>query len=400
MKVPASSANADSRPLVAHVLHRFDTGGLENGVVNLINRLPAQLYRHAVISLTEITSFSRRIERDDVQLFALDKPPGQGLWLTPRMHRLLRQLRPSIVHTRNLGALEMNLPAAWAGVPVRVHGEHGWDVHDPDGRSLKYRLVRRLYRPLVHQQIALSQQLQRYLVGQVGVPAERVEQIYNGVDTNRFHPSACGRGPISGSPFGAPGLRLIGTVGRLQTIKNQVLLAQAFVRACELAPSARARLRLAVAGDGALRSEVQRVLDAGGVANLAWLPGERDDVPNFLRGLDGFVLPSIAEGVSNTLLEAMATALPVIATAVGGNVELLEDWRTGRLVPANNADTMARALLDEMEQPELARERGAAARREVEQRFSLDAMVMAYAALYDRLLAAASQRGASWPRFT
>ena len=243
MKVSALSANADPRPLVAHVLYRFDTGGLENGVVNLITRLPAERYRHAVISLTEITSFSRRIERDDVQLFALNKPPGQGLWLAPRMRRLLRQLRPAIVHTRNLGALEMNLPAAWAGVPVRVHGEHGWDVHDPDGRSRKCRFVRRLYRPLVHQQIALSQQLQRYLIDHVGVPNERVAQIYNGVDTNRFHPAPRGREPIAGSPFGAPGLRLIGTVGRLQTIKNQVLLAQAFVRACELAPAARARLR-------------------------------------------------------------------------------------------------------------------------------------------------------------
>ena len=152
--------------------------------------------------------------------------------------------------------------------------------------------------------------------------------------------------------------------------------------------------------DGALRAEMQQVLDAGGVADLAWLAGERDDVPAFLRGLDGFVLPSLAEGVSNTLLEAMATALPIIATAVGGNVELLEDLRTGRLVPSRNVDTMARALLDEMEQAELACQRGAAARREVESRFSLDAMVMAYARLYDRLLAAASKRGALRPRFT
>jgi len=128
----------DNRPLVAHVLHRFDTGGLENGVVNLINRMPAERYRHAVIALTEITAFSRRIERRDVQLIALDKPPGQGLWMYPRLRGLLRELRPAIVHTRNLGALEMALPAAWAGVPVRIHGEHGWDIEDPAGRSCRF----------------------------------------------------------------------------------------------------------------------------------------------------------------------------------------------------------------------------------------------------------------------
>src|SRR5881394_3017477 len=105
---------SDSRPLVAHVLHRFDTGGLENGVVNLINRLPAERFRHAVVALTEITEFKRRVQRDDVQFIALRKSPGHGVWSFARMSSLLRELQPAVVHTRNLGALEMSLPAAWA----------------------------------------------------------------------------------------------------------------------------------------------------------------------------------------------------------------------------------------------------------------------------------------------
>jgi hypothetical protein len=141
----------DQRPLVAHVLHRFDVGGLENGVVNLINRMPEERFRHAVISMTEIGGeFLKRVQRDDVQFHALNKPPGQGLRVASRLLRVLREARPALVHTRNLGALEMTLPAAWAGVPVRVHGEHGWDTSDPDGRSVKYRLIRRAYRPFVH----------------------------------------------------------------------------------------------------------------------------------------------------------------------------------------------------------------------------------------------------------
>src|SRR4029453_1200071 len=91
----------DRRPLIVHLLHRFDTGGLENGVVNLLNRLPAERFRHAVVALTEITEFRRPGQRDDVQFIALNKPPGQGWWMFPRVRALLHGLQPAIVHTRN-----------------------------------------------------------------------------------------------------------------------------------------------------------------------------------------------------------------------------------------------------------------------------------------------------------
>lgn len=391
---------SDPRPLVVHVMYRFDVGGLENGVVNLINRLPVERYRHAILALTDITDFSRRLARDDVALVALQKPPGQGLWLAPRVRRLLQQWQPAIVHTRNFGALDMVLPAAWAGVPVRIHGEHGWDSNDPDGSNRKYRFVRRLYKPLVHRYVALSRHLERYLLEHVGVAADRVEQIYNGVDTQRFAPPAHGRTAIDGCPFNAAGLWLAGTVGRLQPIKDQVLLARAFVRALELAPQARARLRLVIAGEGALRAPIEQVLREAGAAELAWLAGTREDVPQVMRGLDTFVLPSRAEGISNTLLEAMATALPVVATEVGGNGELVDDGVTGRLVPSQHVEAMAQALLEDFLDPAQARRRGAAARAAVERRFSLGSMVAAYGNLYDGLLSQAAARGAYVPRPT
>lgn len=384
----------DPRPLVAHVVHRFDTGGLENGVVNLINRLPADRFRHAVIALTEVGEFRRRVQRDDTSFHALHKPPGQGLRVAPQMVRLLRTLKPAVLHTRNLGALEMCLPAAWAGVPIRVHGEHGWDSHDPDGRSRKCQLVRRLYRPFVHRYVALSRQIETYLIERVGVPRERIAQLYNGVDTRRFSPAAGRRTPIAGSPFDHEGLWLIGTVGRLQAIKDQVLLARAFVRAIELMPAARESLRLVIAGDGPLREQVQQVLREGRAEPLAWLAGARDDVPELLRGLDAFVLPSQAEGVSNTILEAMASGLPIVATAVGGNPELLEDGVTGRLVPSGDADAMAQAILADWQDPAAARARGARAQAAAQRRFSLDGMVAAYGDLYERLLTQAASRGA------
>ena len=382
-------AVADPRPLVAHVFYRFDVGGLENGVVNLINRMPEDAYRHAIIALTEVTDFRQRIQRDDVQCIALKKPPGHLYRLFPRLVRILRELKPAIVHSRNLAALEVTVPAWLAGVPVRIHGEHGRDVGDLDGSNKTYLWVRRLYNPFVSHWIALSRDLETYLTGPVGIPRRKVAQIYNGVDAARFHPAAdavTSALTLAGCPFRHPEHWLVGTVGRMQTVKDQTLLARAFIRALDLAPDLRQRLRLVMVGDGPLRSEAQALLDAAGVADLAWLPGERHDVPEVLRGLDCFVLPSLAEGISNTILEAMASGLPVIATAVGGNPELVDAKRTGVLVPAGDADAMARAIIGYATHPDQARAAGQAGRAEIERRFSLDAMVGAYQGLYDQLL--------------
>ena len=379
------SAAIDPRPLIAHVVYRFDIGGLENGVVNLINHLPVEAYRHVVIALTEVTDFRQRITRPDVECIALDKPPGQTFKLYPRLYRLFRKLRPAIVHTRNLAALECTVPAWAAGVPVRIHGEHGREGSDLDGRSRKYRWIRRAYRPFVSRYIALSQELAGYLRDSVGVEAQRLERIYNGVDAEKFHP-ASQRQPMPGCPFVDPREWLIGTVGRMQPVKDTLLLARAFVRALELAPQLKDSLRLVLVGDGPLRAEVERVLAAGAAADCTWLAGERNDVAQLLRGLDCFVLPSQSEGISNVILEAMATGLPVIATAVGGNGELVEHGHNGLLTPAQDVDAMAQCLLELAQAPERARALGQAGRARVEARYSLAAMVGRYRAVYDAAL--------------
>lgn len=376
---------ADTRPLIAHVLFRFDVGGLENGVVNLINRMPRESYRHAVIALTEITDFRRRIARDDVQFIGFNKPPGHLYRLYPRLYRTFSTLRPAIVHSRNLAALEVTVPAFAAGVPVRIHGEHGRDVGDFDGSNRTYQWVRRIYNPFVSQFIALSEDLQRYLVDRVHIPSRKVTQIYNGVDAERFRPGGT-EALIPGCPFRSPEHWIVGTVGRMQTVKDQTLLARAFIRAFEVAPTLRARLRLVMVGDGPLRLEATRLLEEAGLAEQAWLPGERNDVPEIMRGFDCFVLPSLGEGISNTILEAMASGLPVIATAVGGNPELVAAGRTGELVPPANVEAMAERLVTLASNPERAAQAGRAGRELIEQRFSLDAMVGAYKGLYDRLL--------------
>jgi len=374
-------------PLIVHVVYRFGVGGLENGVVNLINRLPSQSWRHAVLSLTEIDpAFSARVVREDVHYTALRKGPGHAISLYPNLFRLFRELRPAIVHTRNLAALEATAPAWAAGVPARVHGEHGRDVGDLDGSSARHRWMRRAFSPFVTRYVALSPDLEHYLHDGVGIAANRIEQIYNGVDTSRFRSPPAARSPIEGCPFKGSDCWIVGTVGRVEAVKDQSNLARAFVRAIHLHPTVRERMRLVLVGDGALRPQVERILEEGGARDLAWLPGERADIPELLQGIDCFVLPSLAEGVSNTILEAMASALPVVATRVGANGELVEDGMTGRLVPAADSEALARAMVAYFDDPSTARRHGRTGRQLVERRFSLDRMVEGYHRLYSELL--------------
>lgn len=379
-------------PLIAHVIFRLDVGGLENGLVNLINRIPPQRFRHAIVSLTDHSAFRQRIQRDDVPVFALNKPLGNSPVTQFKLWRLLNRLRPDIVHTRNLAALEGTLPAALAGVPVRIHGEHGRDVDDLDGTNTRRQIVRRLFKPFVHRYIAVSRDLASYLQQKVGVPPARIAQIYNGVDAERFHPAGERREDVPCAGFAGPENFVIGTVVRMQDVKDPVNLARAFVRLLQMAPDGARRMRLVMVGDGPLREQVRLLLAGAGVEHCAWLPGERNDVARIMRSFDLFVLPSLAEGISNTILEAMASGLPVLATDVGGNPELIEPGVTGTLVPRDDAESMARAMHAYAESAELCRRHGSEARRTVERRFGMEAMVNAYMAVYDQLLAGRARR--------
>ena len=377
---------ADQRPLVLHVMYRFDVGGLENGVVNLINGMPEQSYRHAVLALDEVTQFRDRIKRDDVECIALHKAPGHGIWLYPALYKLFRRLRPQIVHSRNLAALEVQIPAWVAGVPVRIHGEHGRDVADLDGRNVKYQRIRRLYKPFVHHYTALSGDLAEYLVDRVHVPKDNITRICNGVDLVRFSPTSGAKISIAGCPFDPAQHVLVGTVGRMQPVKDPLTLAHAFAQALVLAPGLRSRLRLVMVGEGPLRAQAQAFLKGAGLSDLAWLPGERADVADIMRGLHIFALPSLAEGVSNTILEAMASALPVVATAVGANADLVLQRQTGYIVPVAHSHAMALRLVELATTPERALGLGQAGRSRAMALFGIQAMVSNYQHLYDQLL--------------
>jgi len=376
----------NNKPLIAHVLFRLGTGGLENGVVNLINTIPDEKYRHAVICMTDYTDFRNRIKKDGVEVYCLNKKPGKDFAVYFRLWKLLREIRPDILHTRNLSALEAQASGLLAGVKHRVHGEHGRDIDDVDGTNPRYILLRRLFRPVIQRYIPMSKDLETWLINQIKIPAYKITQIYNGVDLSRYKISD--DKPVNLLPpgFRSPELILIGTVGRLDPVKDQITLVKAFIHLVKTYPAVKNKVRLVLVGAGILQPILQELSLEAGIDNLIWFAGERNDVADIMQTLDLFVLPSINEGISNTILEAMATSLPVIATNVGGNPELVINNQTGYLVPKQNPIAMAEACKHYLDNHNLLACHGKAGRAKCESTFSLNRMVADYINIYDGLL--------------
>jgi sugar transferase (PEP-CTERM/EpsH1 system associated) len=375
--------SADKVTHVAHLLYRFYTGGMENVVVQLINGLPPSEFRHTVIALTDADpEFLARIKSPGVEVIQLHKAPGQPFRLYPAMFTLLRRLKPDVLHSCNLAALEFAPVALLAGVPRRVHAEHGWDVADPVGANFRYRLLRKAYKFSVNHFVAVSAQLYNYLRKAIKVPLCKMSLVPNGVDTERFRPHRNEDLTPPGYPFRRLDHWVIGTVGRLAAIKNQILLAEAFVHLVKSNPQGGERLRLAVVGDGPLTLSVRAVLNKANLIDRVWMPGGRTDIAEILRMLDCFVLPSLAEGTSCTLQEAMATALPIVATDVGGNADLLGDGRFGYLSPSNDVVALSNAIKTIFNDAKPARQKATLARIEAVESFSLSGVVEAYRHLF------------------
>ncbi|MCP5172683.1 MAG: TIGR03088 family PEP-CTERM/XrtA system glycosyltransferase [Pseudomonadales bacterium] len=373
-------------PLVAHIIYALGTGGLENGLVNIINRAPRKRYRHAIICLTDADDFASRITAPGVEIIQLHKKPGHDIRLYWRLLKTLKRLKPVIVHTRNLTSLEMQALTFFLPGVRRIHGEHGRDIHDLDGSNRKYNFLRKVFRPFIHCYIAVSHDLGQWLKTVVGVPSEKVKQIYNGVDIERFLPAAHKNAALLPANFLPRDAIVIGAVGRIAEVKNQRSLILAVDQVLKAKPELVDRLRVMLVGDGPLLAGIKTLVSDLRLSDIIWLPGDRTDIPQLLQQMDIFVLPSLAEGVSNTVLEAMATGLPVIATRVGGNPELVEEDVNGLLVDVDDSQQLAKALLKLIEQPELRQGLGQQGLKKVSETFNWQKTVAQYLAVYDEVL--------------
>jgi sugar transferase (PEP-CTERM/EpsH1 system associated) len=363
----------DHRLHIAHVVLSLQPGGLENGVVNVVNGIDPARFRSSVLCLKVAGEFAGRIRAPGAEVHAFGLRQGNDLRLPWRLARHLRRQRVDVVHTRNAESFFYgSIAAKLAGVPRLVHSEHGRTFDD---RPLRFWAQRQLTR-LADTVFALSEQLRRDLVTHIGLSADRIEVLYNGVDLSRF--GSCDRTDARRRLGQDDAALVVGSVGRLVAVKNYPLLLRA------VAQPALAQATLVLVGDGPERTALQALADSLGIAGRVRFAGHRDDVAELLPAFDVFVLPSRSEGMSNTLLEAMACSVPPVASRVGGNAEIVRDGLDGLLFPSDDEAALCNALAQLVHDGTRRAHMGAASRERVMSAFDIRAMMRAYETVYER----------------
>lgn len=355
------------RTRVVHVSLGTNVGGMEKLLVEFARFTDRERFDLAFISLQERGTLASEIESLLWPVYSLDKPPGLRPGLVLKLARRLRALRPSVVHTHNTTAfLYGALAARLARVPRLLHTRHGQRYQASRRETWVFRLLSRL----AYRMISVSQDACQRTIAD-GVRADRACVIRNGVDLSRF--SFAGPNPSGPAVL----------VARLSPEKDVATLVHAVKRALELLGPQQTTFTLEIIGGGADRAELESWSCELGLGDRIHFLGERSDVPARLAGASMFVLPSLTEGISLTLLEAMARGLPVVATRVGGNPEVVVDGVTGTLVPARDPAALAAAMVRIFQNPALGKEMGRCGRQRVEQEFSVQEMVRKYEQQYD-----------------
>jgi len=363
-----------SKPIVAHLIYRFDIGGLERVMVNSINAMQNEEYQHVVISLTDVSDFAEHLN-DSVDVYQLNKKSGKDLKSHWRLFKLLRKIKPNLLHTYNLATIEYHPISALAGVKAHLHAEHGRDIKDPKGLNKKHNLLRRLMSPFIEYFIPVSDDLLGWLKQVVNIKAQKLVLIRNGININGFYRQRDSDDII----------KFI-HVARLDRVKNQAGLISSFVHLVKKNILSHENVHLTIVGDGEEMNCLNLLVTELSAEDYIEFTGARDDIALLLSNADVFILSSIAEGIPMTVLEAMASSLPVVSTNVGGLSELITDNKNGFLVDKQNIEALSGAMENYIKHPQLIMQHGEQARSFIENNFSEQSMVDQYRTLYKKSL--------------
>jgi len=359
---------------IAHPTAALHVGGKENGMVNLVNAMSADIFENYIFAFKRGGVLRQRINPRQCQVIELGTRMGGDFRIYLRLFQHFRRHHFHIVHTRSWSSLlEGMIAAKLCHVPVLVHGEHGLIKDD----TRIHTWVQRRFWGMADQVMCVSEALRESLVARIGFPRERIRVIKNGVELERFNLQV-DRHALKTSLDIPPEAPVFGSIGRLVPVKDYATLIKAAKVVLAELPAA----HLIFVGDGPLREELSALAQQLEIAPQVHFLNWRKDVPALMHILDVFVLSSISEGMSNSILEAMCSGTAVVATNVGGNPELVVNKETGLLVPAQDAQQMGRAILSLLLDAKRRRAMGAAGRRRIEEHFSLQVMVRNYEKMY------------------
>ena len=363
---------------ITHVVENLERGGLERVVVDLAGMQHQQGHDCKVVCLFGAGALAPELRRQGIPVHACGKGAGLDMRALLRLRSLLRTRRVGVIHTHNATVHYHAALALFGLAPCRlVNTRHGMGAEERTGRRER---LYRLSMPLTHGVAAVCDAARERFQAHGLLPGGGIEIVRNGIHVERFKPSsmALRRQLVAELGF-APGTRLIGTVGRLNVVKDQARLIHALAQLQDTD----ANVALVVVGDGPLRGELERCALEAGVAERVRFLGDRDDVHRLLPGLDLFALPSRSEGYSIALLEAAASALPIVATDVGGNAEIVRHGVMGELVPAGDTEALAGALARVLTDATAAERMRAAAREWALREASVQSMARRYMAFYE-----------------
>lgn len=352
---------------------------MENGIVNVANRLDPVEYDIHVCCLGQRGAFAERLPRPD-QIVSLNKPPGFSPATVKALKMQVSAIEPQLLHTHNLGPLIYGSLATGFGrrIPI-LHGEHGQlDKHHLTRKRLWQRKL--LYRACqrVH---TVSESLRRDLLGW-GFPSNKIVSVTNGVDTDRFQPAEDKKLSRQALALPASGT-LLGMAGRFSEFKGHLLLLDAFDQLCE--EGADVHLLLLGAGGSEEPSVLARV-DASPFTSRIHAVGHQEQPEDFYQAMDLMVFPSTHEGLSNAVLESMACGVPVLASEACGNDEAITNGENGFLESIGSAELLATAIKRILDDPHTLKTMGNNARQHMLKNFSIDSMVSGYSQLYQEIL--------------
>jgi glycosyltransferase involved in cell wall biosynthesis len=363
----------ERRLRIEMVLPTLVVAGMETVVARLTRGLARRGHEVSVTCILSGGAVADALRAEGHRVSVVPTPGLRSNLYPARLTDWFRRVRPSVVHVHSGAWLKAARAAHLAGVPHTVHTVHGIEGNEPWFTKSLWQMAAR-YTDVI---VSVSEPLMPYLARDMRLPQEKLRFIPNGVDTESFRPGV--RRVVLRAALGIDANEiLVGNVARLTNVKNHALLLDAFAILRRHIPEA----TLAIVGEGPLRPNLEQRIRSLALNSRAHLAGPRADMPEVYRDFDLFVLSSRFEGTSLSILEAMASGVCVVATAVGGNPDLLDHGRFGVLVAPDDPGLLATAMLDLVRDPARRRALAAAAREHVMRNFAEAAMVQRYEELY------------------
>ncbi len=368
---------ASTKINLVHLVLDMGIGGLQRLITDMTLAMDRARFNVEVVCFDELGCFADQLQSHGIVVTLLRRHEQHLSKFPLRLARFLRQRDAHIIHMHPGSFIFGSLATRFAGHPVSVYTEHGRFVPEERLRVIEDRISSFF----VDRIIAVSKELEIYLAETVGLPARKICTVINGIRTSEFRPR-----PKSHALLAEFGLqeeaKVLGTVARLDGVKDQLTMIKAFEIVHRRIPAA----RMLLIGDGPCRGELESYIKENKLDTVIQITGQRSDVPALLNLFDIFVLSSLREGTSISLLEAMASGVAPIVTNVGGNPAIVADGFNGLLVEPKSPEILGDAMAGLLSDDERRRLMSQRAVRKVREDFSLEAMVEQYVEIYSDLL--------------